>query len=124
MMPGMFGANIAHGGATVAVAVKSKKPKMKQLAGSTAFTAVLGITEPALYGVTLKLKTPLLAAMIGGSIEALFCGLTQVKAYAMGSTGLASIAMFIVGGIAFQAQVFCHFPLTPSSLWQKLDFWQ
>lgn len=98
MMPGMFVANIAHGGATAAVAVKSKDPKMKQLAGSTAFTAVLGITEPALYGVTLKLKTPLLAAMIGGGIGGLFCGLTQVKAYAMSSPGLASIAMFIGGG--------------------------
>lgn len=98
MMPGMFVANIAHGGATAAVAVKSKDPKMKQLAGSTAFTAVLGITEPALYGVTLKLKTPLLAAMIGGGIGGLFCGITQVKAYAMSSPGLASIAMFIGGG--------------------------
>ena len=98
MMPGMFVANIAHGGATAAVAVKSKDPKMKQLAGSTAFTAALGITEPALYGVTLKLKTPLLAAMIGGGIGGLFCGLTQVKAYAMSSPGLASIVMFIGGG--------------------------
>lgn len=98
MMPGMFVANIAHGGATLAVAVKSKNKKMKQLAGSSAFTAVLGITEPALYGVTLKYKTPLLAAMIGGGLGGLWCGLTHVKAYAMSSPGLASIAMFIGGG--------------------------
>lgn len=98
MMPGMFVANIAQGGATLAVAVKSRNSKMKQLAGSTAFTAVLGITEPALYGVTLKLKTPLAAAMIGGGLGGLYCGITQVKAYAMSSPGLASIAMFIGGG--------------------------
>lgn len=75
MMPGLFVANIAQGGATFAVALRTKNKEFKQLASSSALTAVIGVTEPALYGVTLKLKKPLIAAMIGGATGGLFCGL-------------------------------------------------
>ncbi len=54
--PGMLASNIAQGAATLCVAVKSKNKNLKQLAGSAGTTALLGITEPSLYGVTLKLK--------------------------------------------------------------------
>ena len=50
--PGMLASNIAQGGATLAVAMKTKNKSLKQLAASSGFTAVLGITEPSLYGVT------------------------------------------------------------------------
>ncbi len=49
-------ANLAQGGATLAVALRSKDSKMKQLASAAWISAIMGITEPALYGVTLKLK--------------------------------------------------------------------
>ena len=48
--------NIAQSGATFAVAAKTKNKELKQLAVSTGITALMGITEPSLYGVTLKLK--------------------------------------------------------------------
>ncbi len=54
--PGMLASNIAQGAATLCVAVKSKNKNLKQLAASAGTTALLGITEPSLYGVTLKLK--------------------------------------------------------------------
>lgn len=93
--PGMLASNIAQGGATLAVAVKSKNKSLKQLAASSGFTAVLGITEPSLYGVTLKLKKPLIAAMIGGGCAGIYAGITGLVRYAFVSPGLAALPAFI-----------------------------
>ncbi|GEN57033.1 PTS beta-glucoside transporter subunit EIIBCA [Halolactibacillus alkaliphilus] len=93
--PGMLASNIAQGGATLAVAVKTKNKQLKQLASSAGFTAVIGITEPALYGVTLKLKKPLIASMIGGGIAGIYAGISGLVRYAFVSPGLAAIPAFI-----------------------------
>lgn len=93
--PGMLASNIAQGGATLAVAMKTKNKSLKQLAASSGFTAVLGITEPSLYGVTLKLKKPLIAAMIGGGIAGIYAGTVGLVRYAFVSPGLAALPAFI-----------------------------
>lgn len=93
--PGMLASNIAQGGATLAVAMKTKNKSLKQLAASSGFTAVLGITEPSLYGVTLKLKKPLIAAMIGGGIAGIYAGAVGLVRYAFVSPGLAALPAFI-----------------------------
>ena len=96
-LPGMLAANIAQGGAALAVSVKTKSRQMKELAASSGFTAVLGITEPAMYGVNLKLKRPFYAVMIGGAAGGLFAGLSRLVAYAPGTTGLATLPLFLGG---------------------------
>lgn len=73
--------NVAQSGASFAVAVKSKNKEMKQLASASAVSAIMGITEPALYGVTLKLKRPVVAAAIAAGIGGIFGGLFQVCLY-------------------------------------------
>lgn len=93
--PGMLGSNIAQGGAALAVALKTKNTELKQLASSAGITAVCGITEPAMYGVTLKLKRPLIAVMIGGGVSGLFLGLTGVGRYTSGSPGLLALPGYI-----------------------------
>lgn len=93
--PGMLASNIAQGGATLAVAKKTKNKQLKQLAGSTGITAVLGITEPSLYGVTLRLKRPLIASMIGGGIAGFYAGVSGLVRYAFVSPGLAALPAFI-----------------------------
>ncbi|HDK7168044.1 TPA: PTS glucose transporter subunit IIA [Clostridium botulinum] len=93
--PGMLASNIAQGAATLCVAVKSKNKNLKQLAGSAGTTALLGITEPSLYGVTLKLKKPLIAAMIGGGCAGIYAGLSGLVRYAFVSPGLAALPAFI-----------------------------
>lgn len=93
--PGMLASNIAQGGATLAVAFKTKNKSLKQLAASSGFTAVLGITELSLYGVTLKLKKPLIAAMIGGGIAGIYAGAVGLVRYAFVSPGLAALPAFI-----------------------------
>lgn len=93
--PGMLASNIAQGAATLAVALKTNNKQLKQLAGSAGFTALVGITEPSLYGVTLKLKKPLIAAMIGGGCAGIYAGLSGLVRYAFVSPGLAALPAFI-----------------------------
>lgn len=95
--PGMLASNVSQGGAALAVAIKSKNKEIKQLASSAGITAVCGITEPALYGVNLRFKTPLYASMIGGAVGGLFLGLFRVSNYSGGSPGFLTLPSYIGG---------------------------
>lgn len=95
MGPGSFVSNICQGAASLAVALKTKNREMRQIATSAGITALLGVTEPAMFGVTLKLKKPLYAVMLGGACGGLYAGLNGVVRYTSGTPGLASFAVFI-----------------------------
>ena len=95
MGPGSFVSNICQGAASLAVAFKTRNKEMRQIATSAGITALLGVTEPAMFGVTLKLKKPLYAVMIGGACGGLYAGLNGVVRYTSGTPGLASFAVFI-----------------------------
>lgn len=95
--PGMLGSNVAQGGAALAVAFKSKKSEIKQLASSAGITAVCGITEPALYGVNIRFKTPLYSAMIGGGIGGFLMGILNVRNYSGGSPGFLTLPSYLGG---------------------------
>lgn len=74
-------ANLAQGGATLAVAFKSKQKNVKSIAAAAGISAIMGITEPALYGITMKYKKPLVAACISAGISGCFAGLMHVTLY-------------------------------------------
>ncbi|KQB83810.1 glucose PTS transporter subunit IIA [Corynebacterium oculi] len=76
---------VAQGGAVLAVFVKSRLLKIKELSGSAAIAAFCGITEPAMYGVNLKYGRIFLMASIGGACGGLLTGLLQVNMW--GFTG-------------------------------------
>lgn len=80
-------ANVAQGAATTAVYFLTKDKKMKGLSSSAAVSALLGITEPALFGVNLKLKFPFFCALIGSCVASTLAGLFKVIAVSMGSAG-------------------------------------
>ena len=86
--------NISQAGACLAVAVKSKDHDMKQLASTSGISALMGITEPALYGVTLKLKRPVVAAAIAAGIGGIFGGILQVSLY-IAQNSIMAIPAFI-----------------------------
>lgn len=86
--------NIAQSGASLAVAVKSKDKSMKQLASAAGISALMGITEPALYGVTLKLKRPVVAAAIAAGIGGIVGGILQVSVY-IAQNSIMAIPAFI-----------------------------
>ena len=98
--PGMLASNIAQGTASLVVGLKSKNKDLKQLGISAGFTGLMGITEPALYGVTLKYKRPLYAAMIGGGVAGLYAGITGIHTYSSTTAGLLALPVYI-GGSGF-----------------------
>ncbi len=93
--PGMLGSNIAQGGASFAVALRTKNDELKQTAVSAGVTAVCGITEPAMYGVNLKLKTPLIPVAAAGGLAGLYMGIMGVGRYTTGSPGLLALPGYI-----------------------------
>ena len=93
--PGCVCSNMAQATATTVVAFRTRDKKTKQIAASGAITAYMGITEPALYGVTLPKKYPLAAAMIGGGLGGLYAGLTHTHRFATGSSGLPAVFLYL-----------------------------
>lgn len=93
--PGCFVSNMCTATATLIVALRTHNKKTKQVAFSGAITAYMGITEPALYGVTLPKKYPLIASMIGGACGGLYAGLTHTHRFATGSSGLPAVLLYI-----------------------------
>lgn len=93
--PGNLPSNIAQGAAALCVALKTKNREFRQLAISSGVTALLGVTEPALFGVNLRLKRPLIAMAIGGGLGGLYAGLTGVLRFGGGGAGLAAIGLYV-----------------------------
>lgn len=94
-------ANVAQGAATFAILFLTKSEKTKGLASSAGVSALLGITEPALFGVNLKYKFPFFCALIGSAVGALFAGLLQVVAVSLGSAGFLGFLSINATSIPF-----------------------
>ena len=78
---------------------KTKTKNFKQIAGSSAFSALFaGITEPALYGVTLRLKRPMLGACIGGAVGGLVGGFFQMKCFGIATPAIVTIVQYVEKG--------------------------
>ncbi len=86
-------ANVAQGGATLAVFFKTKNKKTKEIAVPAAVSAFLGITEPAIFGVNLKYRRPFIGAVIGGALGGAYVVFTQVMANGIGLTGIPMFAI-------------------------------
>jgi PTS system beta-glucosides-specific IIC component len=89
--------NLAIAGAALAVGLKAKKTENKTAGLSTGVTALLSVTEPALYGVLIRLKKPLIGALIGAAITGLFIGIFDVRAYATASCSFLTLPIFMGG---------------------------
>ena len=98
-------ANVAQGAATFAIFFLTKNEKQKGLASSSAFSAMLGITEPAMFGVNLKLKFPFFIGLGVAGIASTIMGFVGVRGVSLGPAGIigfiaikpASIPMFMLG---------------------------
>lgn len=93
--PASGSANMAQAGATFGVWLKTKNKKTKAIAGSATIACLTGVTEPAIYGVNLKLKKPFIASAIGGACGGGFTSFFALKAYAMGGPSFINFPMFI-----------------------------
>jgi beta-glucoside PTS system EIICBA component len=94
--PAMFLANMGQAGAAFAVFLKSKNKKFKSLSLTVSITALMGITEPAMYGVNVRLKRPFAGALLGAAVGGVYYAITGVAAYILGgSAGLPGVTSFI-----------------------------
>lgn len=80
--------NVAQGAAVLAVLLMTKNEKIKSICSASGISALLGITEPAMFGVTLKLKYPFYAAMTGSAVGSAYLAGTRTLAQALGAAGL------------------------------------
>lgn len=95
-MPSEIGANMSLGGVSLAVAFKTKNRELRQTALAAASSALIaGITEPALYGVAIRLKRPMIASVITGFIAGAVAGLAGLASHSMAAPGLFTSVQFI-----------------------------
>ncbi|WP_151737756.1 beta-glucoside-specific PTS transporter subunit IIABC [Paenibacillus tengchongensis] len=107
-LPLTYISNMGQAGATAGVFFRAKDKKLKSLALSTSLTALMGVTEPAMYGVNMRYKKPFLAGMIGSAAGGGFALMFGVNAYVLaGNGGIPGIPAFIgstfwyaIGGLA------------------------
>lgn len=110
--------NVAQGAACLGTAFVMKDQKVRGIAVPSGISALLGITEPAMFGVNLRYRYPFIAAMIGAGVSSAFIAFFNVKAIALGAAGLPgipsikpdSLVMYCIGmlisaGLAFTITV-------------------
>ena len=86
-------ANVAQGGACLAVWLKSKDIKIKAIALPSGFSALLGITEAAIFGINLRFMKPFVAGLIGGALGGAWVVSVHVYMTAVGLTGIPGMAI-------------------------------
>lgn len=87
--------NVAQAGAVLAVAIKAASNKTKQVAYPSCLSALLGITEPAVFGVNLKFVKPYVMAMIGGGVGGFLASLIGLRATGMSITGIPGTLLYL-----------------------------
>jgi phosphotransferase system glucose/maltose/N-acetylglucosamine-specific IIC component len=86
-------ANVAQGGAALAVFFKTKDKKLKSIALPSGISCFLGITEAAIFGVNLKLIKPFIGAAIGGAVGGAYVVMSKVFMTGVGVTGIPGTAI-------------------------------
>lgn len=94
-LPASLAHNLSESGACFAVALKTKDQNLRSTAISAGISGLFGITEPALYGVTLQHKKVMTSVVTSSFLGGLFIGLMKIKAFVAVGPGLASMAMFV-----------------------------
>lgn len=94
-LPIASAANIAQGGAALAVGFRTKDKKIKALAYPAALSSMLGITEPAIFGINLRFVKPFVAAALGGAAGGLYASIVGLGATGTGVTGIFGILLHL-----------------------------
>ena len=87
--------NVAQAGAVLAVAIKAASNKTKQVAYPACLSALLGITEPAVFGVNLKFMKPFVMSMIGGGVGGFLASIFHLRATGMSITGIPGTLLYL-----------------------------
>lgn len=104
-LPIASAANVAQGGACLAVALKSKNKKIKSIAAPSSLSCMLGITEPAIFGVNIRFVKPFIFGAIGGAVGACMASIMHLGASATGVTGLFAILLHLHAPLKYIAVI-------------------
>ncbi|MFV0405395.1 MAG: beta-glucoside-specific PTS transporter subunit IIABC [Propioniciclava sp.] len=88
-----YPAVLSQAGASLGVALRAKDPRTRALAGSASLAGIFGITEPAVYGITLPRKRPFIIAILAGGVGGAITGLGPVRIYGSGAPGLLTLPL-------------------------------
>lgn len=123
---------MSQAGAALGVFLKAKDNKTKQISGSACIAAIFGITEPTLYGVTLKYKKPFYIAISCSALGGIVIGLSNVEAHAFAFPSILSIPTYLGHGFVGEiigllisfvgAAILTYFCGLPNELNNKEDF--
>lgn len=104
----MFCSNVAQGGSSLGVAMKTKNTETKSEGIACGISAIVaGVTEPAMYGINLRYGKPMIGAVAGAGAAGLICGIFGVKGYTMGgSPSILSLIQFIGGESPMRGVIF------------------
>ena len=95
LLPVAAMANSAQGAATLAVFLKTRDAKLKGLAGASSASAFFGITEPAIFGVNLRLRWPFFCAMIGSGVGSALVALFDLRSQSLGAAGIVGFVAMV-----------------------------
>lgn len=93
----------AQAGSLLNIMIRTKEKKVRELAIPAFISAHFGVTEPAIYGITLPMRTPFIMTCISGAITGAYLGLFDVKMYVWGGMGLFAIPSFYSSANAMNA---------------------
>lgn len=94
-LTGMFGASFAQTAAVAAMYFRLNNPKEKALVVPAVVSGICGVTEPAIYGLSLPKKKPFIYSMVGGAVSGAFMTAMNVRSYVMGGLGVFGIPSYI-----------------------------
>ncbi len=95
ILAGSFGTSFAQTAVVIAMFFKLKDVKTKDLCIPAIISGICGVTEPAIYGITLPRKKPFIFSMIGGACGGAVMGLLGAKSYTMGGLGIFGVVNYI-----------------------------
>jgi PTS system beta-glucosides-specific IIC component len=95
VLAGMFGASFAQTGVVLAILLKTKNVKLKSLSIPAFISGIFGVTEPAIYGITLPRKKPFIISCIAAAVGGGIIGFAGTKAYIVGGLGIFGIPSYI-----------------------------
>lgn len=95
LRPTQFIHNVAEGGSCFGVALRTKNPELKSEAFSSGVGAILaGVSEPAIYGINMRLKKPMKGVMAGGCLGGIVAGLMHVRAFSYGNPSILALPIY------------------------------
>ncbi|CQR54871.1 beta-glucoside-specific PTS transporter subunit IIABC [Paenibacillus riograndensis] len=95
ILAGVFGASFAQTGVVLAILLRTKNIKLKSLSVPAVISGIFGVTEPAIYGITLPRKKPFILSCIAGGVGGGIIGIMGTKGYIMGGLGIFGIPSYI-----------------------------